>query len=50
MHFMSFTLDATLVTAGDQISVKLDRLGGDAADTYTGSIGALEIGRLEFTG
>jgi len=46
---MTFTLNASLMAAGDIINILLQRLGGDAADTFTGRIGLVENARFDFT-
>ncbi len=47
MHIVTFTLDRTKMAANDTTSFDLVRLGGDAADTYTGRIGIIEHADLE---
>ena len=46
MDEMSFTLSAALMAAADKLNFHLERLGTDGADTFTGSIGILEVGAL----
>lgn len=48
LHQITFTLDRTLIAANDRVRLHLSRLGGDAADTYTGDIGILESGRFDY--
>ena len=43
-----FTLDASLMAQADRISIKLDRLGTDGLDTFTGKIGIMESVRFNF--
>jgi hypothetical protein len=48
VHLMTFTLDRTLIAAGDRLSYHLERLGTDGADTFTGTIGIMEWQRFDF--
>ena len=50
IHEATFTLDGALMSAGDRITLLLSRLGGDAADTFTGDIGIAEVGRIDYRG
>jgi hypothetical protein len=47
MHTTSFTLDRTLMAAGDSVSFLLERQGGNVNDTYDGEIGIIEHSSLE---
>jgi hypothetical protein len=47
---MTFTLNASLMAAGDVLNFHLERLGTDAADTFTGRIGIdARSSRFDFT-
>jgi hypothetical protein len=43
---LTFTLDRTLMTAGETLLLVLSRLGTDAADNYTGDVGVAEASLL----
>lgn len=47
LHTVTKTLDASLMADGDRLSFALTRIGGDAADTYTGDIAIMQ--RTMFT-
>lgn len=47
LHEFTFTLDKTLIVAEDLISFFLERVGTDAADTFTGEIGVVEHSSFE---
>lgn len=50
MNTMTFTLNAALIAAGDVMNFHLERLGSDAADTFTGRIGISGVSaRLDYT-
>lgn len=44
IHMATQLLNRALIAAADQVFVSLERLGADAADTFTGDIGILESG------
>ena len=48
LHEQQFTLDRSLMAAGDSLSFDLSRLGGDGADTFTGRIAIVEVGRMDY--
>jgi hypothetical protein len=49
VHETTFTVDRTLIAAGDRLSYHLERLGTDGADTFTGRIGIMEWQRYDYT-
>jgi len=46
---ISFTLDGTLIADNDYVSLHLERLSSDAADTFTGRIGVAREARFDFS-
>jgi len=46
-HVM-FTLDRTKMEAADHVSLHLERLGGDGADDFTGSVGLMQDLRFQY--
>lgn len=46
-HEVEFVLDKTLISAGDYVSFKLERIHTDAADTFTGRFGVTEIAEFD---
>nr|NIM21277.1 hypothetical protein [Candidatus Latescibacterota bacterium]NIO77481.1 hypothetical protein [Candidatus Latescibacterota bacterium] len=44
---MTYTLDKSLISSGDYVSLRLERIHSDPADTYSGNIGIAEIGEFD---
>ena len=49
LHLTSFTLTGSLIALSDTINLHLERLGSDAADTFTGQIAIVKSARFDYS-